>query len=210
MRKGDASAFAPDIATDTIALPALDQVSDTTYLTSNFTVEDFPIGIVLADGGQQGYYPQAALGLGSNSTLLSALVDSGHVASRTWSWFWGLNGQNAQLSGSLVLGGYDKAKVIGIGYTQAITTDSGRCGTGLLVTLSDILVNMVEGTSLSVFGDDSQTLLAACIDPGYPSLTTIPLDPYFESFQTITNATITGRSEGLEWYNMRYDAGETP
>lgn len=210
MRKGDASAFASDTATDTVALPDLDQISDITTLTSNLTVEDFPIGIALADGGKQGYYPQAALGLGSNSTVLSALVDSGHIASRTWSWFWGLDGQDAQLSGSLVLGGYDKAKVSGTGYTQAITTDSGRCGTGLFVTLSDILVNMVEGTSSSIFGDDSQTLLAACIDPGYPSLTTIPLNPYFENFQTITNATITGRSAGLEWYNMRYTAGETP
>lgn len=54
-----------------------------------------------------------------------------------------LGGLDAQLSGNLVLGGYDKAKISGTGYTQAITTDSGRCGTGLFVTLSDILVNMV-------------------------------------------------------------------
>lgn len=204
MQAGAASAFAPDSDTDH------DLISDATTLTSNFTVENFPIGVATADGGGQGYYPQATLGLGPNSTLLSALVDSGSIATRTWSWFWGLNGQDAQLSGSLVLGGYDKAKVSGTGYTQAISTDSGRCSTGLFLTLSDILVDMVEGSSSSIFGDDAQTLLAACIDPGYPTLMTIPLDPYFENFQSTTNATITGRSTGLQWYNMRYDSDQTP
>lgn len=210
MREGAASAFASDTTTDGGAFPDLDQISDSTTLTSTFTIENFPIGIALGDGGEQGYYPQASLGLGPNSTLLSALVDSGSISSRTWSWFWGLNGQDAQLSRSLVLGGYDKAKVSGRGYTQAITTDSGRCNTGLFVTLSDILANMVDGSSSSIFADDAQTLLAACIDPGYPSLSTIPLDPYFENFQAITNATITGRSAGLDWYNMRYDLDQTP
>lgn len=203
---GAASAF----ATDTGSYPSLTQVSDTVILGSNFTLEDFPFGIVLSDWGEQGYYPQAALGLGPNSTLLSTLVDSGTISSRTWSWFWGLNGPTAseQLSGSLVLGGYDKAKVSGTGYTQTMSTDSARCDTGLFVSLTDVLVNFVNGTSSSIFPDSASSLLAACLDPAYPTLTTIPLDPYFGNFETLTSASISGHSKGLNWYNMRYDANQ--
>ncbi|KAJ0122696.1 hypothetical protein J7T55_003212 [Diaporthe amygdali] len=206
---GAASLFASD-ATGTY--PDLEKLSDTVVLGSNFTLENFPVGIAQGDWGGQGYYPQAGLGLGPKSTLLSTLVDSGTISSRTWSWFWGLDGPNVseQLDGSLVLGGYDKAKVSGTGYTSPITTGSDRCATGLFVTLSDVLVHMVDGTSVSIFTDDNQALLAACIDPSYPSLTTIPYSPYWYNFQTITNASISGRSQGLQWYNMRYDDGQTP
>lgn len=206
---GAASLFASDATGN---YPDLEKLSDTVVLGSNFTLENFPVGIAQGDWGGQGYYPQAGLGLGPKSTLLSALVDSGTIASRTWSWFWELDGPNAseQLDGSLVLGGYDKAKVSGTGYTSPITTGSDRCATGLFVTLSDVLVHMVDGTSLSIFTDDNQALLAACIDPSYPSLTTIPYSPYWYNFQTITNASISGRSQGLQWYNMRYDDGQTP
>lgn len=205
---GAASAFAPD----TGSYPNLTEVSDTVILGSNVTLKSFPFGIVLNDWGEQGYHPQAALGLGPNSTLLSTLVDSGTIASRTWSWFWGLNGpsDSTQLSGSLVLGGYDKAKVSGTGFTQALSTNPERCDTGLFVTLSDITLNFVDGTSSSLFPDASPTsLLAACLDPAYPTLTTIPLNPYFSNFENLTNATISGRSKGLNWYNMRYDANQT-
>ncbi|KAL1862646.1 hypothetical protein Daus18300_008444 [Diaporthe australafricana] len=206
---GVASLFASD-ADGTY--PTLEQYSDTVVLGSNLTLDDFPVGIAQGDWGAQGYYPQAGLGLGPDSTLLSALIDSGTIASRTFSWFWGLDGPGApeQVDGSLVLGGYDKAKVSGTGYKSAITTGSDRCATGLFMTLSDIVVHMVDGTALSIFTDDSQGLLAACIDPSYPSLTTIPYSPYWYNFQKITNASISGRSQGLEWWNMRYDAGQTP
>lgn len=203
------SLFASDANDDH---PDLEQKSDTVVLGSNITLEKFPVGIAKGDWGAQGYYPQAGLGLGPDSTLLSTLVDSGTIASRTYSWYWGIDGPGAeeQLDGSLVLGGYDKAKVSGKGFTSAITTASGRCPTGLFMTLSDVLVHFVDGTTKSIFADESQALLAACIDPSYPSLTTIPSSPYWSNFQKITDASITGRSTGLEWFNMRYDAGETP
>lgn len=204
---GADSAFAPDAG----SYPSLTKISDTITLGSNVTLEGFPFGVVLGDWGEQGYYPQAALGLGFNSTLLSTLVDAGTISSRTWSWFWGLNGPTAstQLSGSLVLGGYDKAKVSGTGYTQTLSADTDRCDTGLLMTLSDIIVNFVEGSTSSLFPDSSSTVLAACLAPTYPTLTTIPLEPYFDNFETLTDASITGRSQGLNWYNMRYDENQT-
>lgn len=216
MQDEDTSAFASD-SSDNVNVPDLKRISDTVTLDSNFTLESFPIGIVQDDWGGQGYYPQAALGLGPDSTLLSTLVDSGTIASRTWSWFWGLSGAPSsdstqpQLDGSLVLGGYDKAKVDGEGHKQSITTGSGRCDTGLFVTLTDVILNWVDGTSSSLFSDDdTSSLLAACIDPSYPALATIPLYPYWSNFQTTTDARITGHSTGLQWYNMLYEEGETP
>lgn len=206
---GVSSLFASDAAG---TYPTLERLSETVVLGSNLTLEDFPVGIAQGDWGAQGYYPQAALGLGPDSTLLSTLVDTGIIASRTFSWFWGLDGPGGseQLDGSLVLGGYDKAKVSGTGYTSAITTGSDRCATGLFVTLSDMIVHMVDGTALSIFTDNNQALLAACIDPSYPSLTTIPYSPYWYNFEKITNGSISGHSQGLEWWNMRYDSGQTP
>lgn len=206
---GVASLFASDTTGEH---PDLTQQSDTVVFGSNITLKNFPVGIAQADWGAQGYYPQAGLGLGPGSTLLSTLVDAGTISSRTWSWFWGLDGPGTseKLDGSLVLGGYDRAKVSGSGFTSTITTGSDRCATGLFMTLSDVRVHLVDGTALSIFTDDNQALLAACIDPSYPSLTTIPYSPYWRNFQTITDASISGRSQGLEWYNMRYDAGETP
>ncbi|POS73717.1 hypothetical protein DHEL01_v207886 [Diaporthe helianthi] len=203
------SLFASDTASER---PDLQQQSDTVVLGSNFTLQNFPVGIAQGDWGAQGYYPQAGLGLGSESTLLSALVNSGTIASRTWSWYWGIDGPGAseQSEGSLVLGGYDKAKVSGPGYTSPITAGSDRCPTGLLMTLSDIRVHLVDGTPKSVFPENSQSLMTACVDPSYPSLTTMLSYPYWSNFQEITDASISGRSLGLEWYNMRYDADQTP
>jgi hypothetical protein len=209
------SAFALDSSGN---VPNLEKISDTVNLDSNFTLAGFPIGIVQEDWGGQGYYPQAALGLGPNSTLLSTLVSAGTIASRTWSWFWGLSGApsgdsstQSQLDGSLVFGGYDKAKVDGEGYRQSISTGSGRCDTGLFVTLTDVILNWVDGTSSSLFaGGDASSLLAACIDPAYPVLATIPMYPYWNKLQTTTGARITGHSTGLQWYNMLYNEGETP
>lgn len=203
------SLFASDSASEH---PDLQQQSDTVVLGSNFTLKNFPVGIAQGDWGAQGYYPQAGIGLGSESTLLSALVDSGTIASRTWSWYWGIDGPGAseQLEGSLVLGGYDKAKVSGTGYTSPISTGSDRCPTGLLMTLSDVRVNFVDGTQKSIFPDDSQSLVTACVDPSYPTLTTMLSSPYWSNFQKFTDASISGRSLGLEWYNMRYNADQTP
>ncbi|KAI3395352.1 hypothetical protein diail_1408 [Diaporthe ilicicola] len=206
---GDDSEFASDSAG---TYPDTTRVTDTVVVTSNLTLEDFPLGVVLTDWGEQGYHPQAALGLGSNSTVLSVLLASNAIASRTWSWFWGLNGPSpsTQLDGNLVLGGYDKAKVRGTGYSQALSTATDRCASGMLVTLADIRLNFVNGTTASIFPSDASAALAACLDPAYPTLMTVPLYPYWTNFETLTNSSATGRSTGLNFFDMRYDVGQTP
>lgn len=109
-----------------------------------------------------------------------------------------------------MLGGYDRARVSGAGYTQSISSDTGRCASGLVVALTDVVVGFANGTTASIFPGGASTALAACLDPAYPTLMTIPLDPYWIAFESLTNSSITGRSDGLNWYDMRYDAGATP
>jgi hypothetical protein len=87
------------------------------WITENITFSSsamlgkFPLGIARADVGGV-YHAQMELGLGINSTVLNALKSAGHIASRSWSMFWGLQGATAatQMDGGFVLGGFDKAK----------------------------------------------------------------------------------------------------
>lgn len=114
------------------------------------------------------------------------------------------------MDGSLVLGGYDKAKVSGEGYKQTVSTDSGQCATGMLVTLTDVSIGFLNGPSASLFPTSSSAALAACLDPSYPSLMTISLDPYFAEFALLTGVAISDRSKGLNFYDMQYSVGDTP
>lgn len=184
-------------------------------LSSNVTLGSFPIGIAQADWGEQGYFPQVALGLGPNSTILNTLKSTGQIASRSWSMFWGRTGATSatQLDGSFVFGGYDRAKVTGVNHTSALTTAKSACSTNLLVTITDMILNFPNGTDTSLFGAvEKSTVLAACIVPTYPVLMTIPTTPYFNNFETFTNENLPGRSFGLYYYGMLYGtgAGSTP
>lgn len=164
------------------------------------------MGVAQSDWGEQGYYPQVALGLGFNSTILHALKDSGRIASRSWSMFWGRTGATAdtQLNGNFVLGGYDRAKVSGPNHTRPLTHSGSVCPTAMLITITDIKLNLANGTDVSLFGGAASTAMSACIVPDYPVLMTIPFDPYFLSFETLTNAELFKRSFGIYYYGMIY------
>ncbi len=148
-----------------------------------------------------------ALGLGSNSTILNALKTSGQIASRSWSVFWGRTGAtaNTQLDGSFVVGGYDRAKVSDANCTRSLNSSKSSCVNEMLVTIIDIVLNFPNGTDASLFDGAQSSAMAACIVPDYPVLMTMPLDPYFSSFETLTNTSFTDRSLGLNYYGMLYD-----
>ncbi len=150
-----------------------------------------------------------ALGFGANSSLLNALVGSKQIAARTWGMFWGRTGASpaSQMDGSLVLGGYDRAKTTGQKFVQSLTGGAASCGSQMLVSILDISINFPNGTVASIFPPAKSTAMAACIDPSYPGLMTLGLNPYFQNFQTLVGSSITSRSFGLNWYNMRFDAG---
>jgi hypothetical protein len=88
-----------------------------------------------------------------------------------------------------VLGGYDRAKVTGPGFSIA-TTQNVACDSQLIVTIEDVILNFPNGSTASLFTDQSESI-AVCILPDYPALMTIPLDPYINTFQALTNTSIT-------------------
>lgn len=188
--------------------PDCNWVTDNLVVNSNSTLGDFPIGIALEDAGLQGYHPQAALGLGPNSTVLNTLKNAGQIMSRSWAMFWGRTGatKGTQMDGNFVFGGYDRAKVSGASYTQDLVYNSNpSCLSGMLVTVTDIVLNFSNGTSASLFDGAASTAMSACLLPDFPVLMTIPLEPYFQRFQQFTGANDFGRSFGIYYYGMIYN-----
>ena len=120
-----------DGALDTLGnshYPQVTQITDTLRLNGNVTLAKHPMGIALNDWGSQSYLPRAAIGLGPASVLLDKLESTGSNASRSWSFFWGQSRpEAAQLDGSLVFGGYDRAKITGQKYTFPLTRSNPDC-----------------------------------------------------------------------------------
>ncbi|KIH93389.1 hypothetical protein SPBR_04181 [Sporothrix brasiliensis 5110] len=213
-----ANAYLYDGANDTVlggsTYPKFTHVADTLRLNSNVTLDGFPMSIALSDWGEQAYTPMMGIGLGTNSTLLNLLASSGQIASRSWSYFWGrttvpggASGTSEQLGGSVVFGGYDRAKVTGAKYTQSMTTTEPNCPSQLLVTITDIVLNFANGSEASLFPASSSAAMTACLTPALPTLMWLPLDSYFNTMLDLTNNSIyaMGRSVGIYYWNMRYE-----
>ena len=196
--------------------PQVTHVADTLTLNDNVTLGSFPLSVALSDWGAQAYTPMMGVGLGTNSTLLNVLRSTGKIASRNYSYFWGLTvaGTSAgSLDGSVVFGGYDKAKVTGDKYIQAMTDNVAECPSQLLVTVSDIVLNFANGTDASIFPKSKPTSFSACLTPGLSTLMRLPLVPYFDNMMALTRNDVLkmGRSLGVYYWNMRYEAaGYTP
>ncbi|CAK7235392.1 hypothetical protein SCUCBS95973_009254 [Sporothrix curviconia] len=195
--------------------PQFQYMSDALHLNDNVTISGFPLGVALNDWGEQGYFPTMGIGLGTNSTILNLLVSTGQIASRSWSFFWGRttvpDGASSstaqQLDGSVVFGGYDRAKVTGTKYTQPMTATEPECASQLVVNIADIVLNFANGSDVSIFPASSSAAMAACISPALPTLMWMPLDPYFTNMMTMTDNDIydMGRSVGIYYWNMRYE-----
>ncbi|KAE8152930.1 aspartic peptidase domain-containing protein [Aspergillus avenaceus] len=181
---------------------------DQLMLNSNTTLSDFPIGIARSDWGAQGYHPQMAFGLGKTSTILNRLYTAGHISSRSWAMFWGRTGGTAdtQQDGSIVFGGFDKSKASGDNYTSGLNYSNKNCPTGMLVTITDLQLNFPNGTNASLLDGLQSSAILACITPDFPTLMTLPLEPYFKRFQRLTKETINDRAFGISYYGMLYSA----
>ncbi|KAH8909281.1 acid protease [Coniochaeta sp. PMI_546] len=192
--------------------PQMSFVSDTIKLNDNHSLTNFPMGIALSGWGEQGYHPQMAIGMGANSTMLNMLKSTGRIASRVFGIFWGRTGATSrtQLDGSMVFGGYDRAKVIGQPYTQFMIDDRSVCSTGMAVTITDLVLNFANGSNVSLFPGAKTSSIAACLVPDYPVLMTMPLDPYFNNIRIHTGASMSGRSFGIDFFSVRYDDTDTP
>ena len=181
-------------------------VTDEMDLGFNASLTDFPFGIAQYDDPvQRNYHPQSALGVGSNSSVLSWLKENRRIASRSWSMFWGLQGatENVQMDGSFVLGGYDKAKTQGQEFKKQITSPSGDCRSGMELSISGMQLNFPNGTNQSIFDSSQYSSLRTCIDPDHPILMTIPSDTY-ENYEKYTGDYTNRYADGINYHGMLY------
>ena len=167
---------------------------------SSLKLSNFPIGIERINA--PGF---SLIGLGSNSTFVRALFDAGAIASKTWSLAWGWTGATTahQMDGNMVFGGYDAAKSTGPNVTSPFTSHF-QCPSRLMVTITDIVLNLKNGSNPSILGTGHGSALRACVDPSYP-LITIPLDVY-TSFVDIGGGTFWNRSVGNAIWGMNFAA----
>ncbi|KAI1139320.1 acid protease [Hypoxylon sp. FL0543] len=205
-------ADADDFQTENVPFPEISRAADILKLNGDTTLTEFPLGVALNDWGAEGYHPMASLGLGTNSTFLNRLKDSGKVASRSWSFFWGRNGgsSTSQIDGSLVFGGYDRAKLSsGERYVEKLQNSTSPCATQMIVTITDMVLNFPNGTDVSIFPKSLSTALVACIVPDYPVLMTLPSDPFVDNFFELTGAAVDHeRSFGINFFALRYSSDE--
>jgi hypothetical protein len=138
---------------------------------------------------------QNNIGFGVNSTFLNALQAAGKIASRSYSWWWGRTGatEDAQMDGAIVFGGYDRAKVTGKPYTQNLIPPEVNCQSGMRMTISDLILNFPNGTLASIL---QHKQISACLQPDFPVLMTLPTDPYYETFEQLTNTHNVGSGGG--------------
>ncbi|KAF1980938.1 acid protease, partial [Aulographum hederae CBS 113979] len=184
---------------------------DSIQLNSNTSINNFGFGVAGMDWGGN-IHSQNTIGLAQNSSLLWAMRSTGKIGSLTWSWFWGLAGygEGARMDGSLVLGGYDGAKAKGRNYTNHINR-FGKCPTGMIVTMSQIILNFPNGTTTDMLRQNS---VSACLLPDFPLLMLIGYEngPYqhFEDDTQTHWLNVPGqeaaplRSFGVDFWGMLY------
>ncbi|KAF2152719.1 hypothetical protein K461DRAFT_294362 [Myriangium duriaei CBS 260.36] len=182
--------------------------TDNVHLETNTTLNTFAIGALQeALGGLYAGAPQGVIGLGVNATLLSTLKSAGRIASASWGFFFGRDGVTrvGQQDGSLVLGGYDRAKTLGPG-GKAPLVYSPDCDTGMVVEISGLVMNFPNGTDVNVFTKGFQAF-QACVQPSLPTLMIMP-----ESSFEVMNEAWGGpgydpsatRSSGVNFWNAAY------
>lgn len=188
-----------------------DWAEDTLSFGSNTSLSSFEFAIPLKDLNQA-FTSQSELGLGRNSSILCALVSGGDIGTKVHSIFWGLVGGPAdkQTPGSLILGGLDRSLIAdqNDNYTAQLYQGT-KCGTGMVVTISDILLNWPNGTDMSIFMGSQSAAIQACISPSFAGLISLPLN-YYEYFYSLAGGTppdhkTEARSLGINYYTMLFD-----
>jgi hypothetical protein len=172
--------------------------SDDTFGTDtvklgDVTLKGFPLHLLSANK-----WSMNALGLGPSSRVLQQLKDKGHIQDRVYGIFQGLLGteKEHQMDGSVVLGGYDRAKVKGANSTQFITNIvDDNCNTGLILSVSDISMGFSNGSSLSILGANN-VASQFCLVPGIHTLQ-LPGET-LTSFINNAGGTFIGFSNGTD------------
>ncbi|KAH6111002.1 hypothetical protein HBI65_009810 [Parastagonospora nodorum] len=184
---------------------------DSLSLGSNISLSSFGFGVPKQDLNQA-FTSQSQLGLGRNSSFLRALVSAGDIGTKAYSLFWGLVGGpvEKQTRGSLALGGLDKSLIAdqNDNFTASLFYGS-RCGTGMVVMISDILLNWPDGTDTSIFMGSQSAVMQASISPSFVGLMSLPLS-YYNSFWSLAGVPPAdnkseARSLGINYFTMLFD-----
>lgn len=163
----------------------------------NETLNDFPIGMAGFDYGEI-FNAQSVIRLGRNSALLNTLKDTGKIPSRTYSFWWGRNSaaQSNSMDGQLVLGGYDAAKVVGPILTQKLQPSSVGCGSGMYLTLTNMVLGFPNGTKADMLAPST---LSACVRLDYPAISSPRYDPFMKRFEAYTSTSHEEDTKSLPW-----------
>lgn len=161
---------------------------DTLLVNTTLLIPHFPLGIFR---GSTDY--QNTLGLGRSSTMLNALVSARAIFSRTFSIFQGWTGSQTQYQtdGSLILGGYDSAKIRGSNITLPFTVED-NCNNGFIISVTDINMNLRNGSNVSIIGRSQGSAMRACIEPNFSPITLS--EEIWWAFTNVTGVAETGRS----------------
>ncbi|RFU26271.1 hypothetical protein B7463_g10065, partial [Scytalidium lignicola] len=176
--------------------------SDTLRFLSSVSLPHFPFRIPRVNWQAQ----SSMIGLGSQSTFMNALQNSGIISSRVWSYWYGLTGLGQQMDGGVVFGGFDQAKTKGNNYTQSLRDNVPSCPTKIVAIISEITMNFPNGTKKNILGSSHGSALQMCINPTYP-LITIPFD-IWNTFSDYAGGTFIGRSLGINLFSMLYSADD--
>lgn len=132
-------------------------------------------------------------GLGSHSTYLNTLSRAGRISDRIWIIFWGRRWIDVCATGGLVvLGCYDKDKVIGRNFTQPLDgSEETGCWTGMKVTVANLFVNFRNATNSSIVPRNSA--IQICIVPR-TQLLLEALGAIVNAFKSATRMKSTGPS----------------
>ena len=171
--------------------------TDTVKVNTTFSLPNFPIGVFRSATASKN-----VLGLGRNSTLLNLLSSAGIIASKSYGYFHGWTGAytSYQTDGSLVLGGYDAAKITGRNVTLPFAP-SDACNLGYVITVTDIKMNLKNGSDISIIGKSSGSSLKACVQPDFGPITLS--EDIWWAFTNVTGVREIGRSfSPLLYYGM--------
>ncbi|KAI8718290.1 hypothetical protein NCS52_00607300 [Fusarium sp. LHS14.1] len=187
--------------------------NSTLYLGNELTLKSFPMAQPVASEDTWGLYgasPQHLLGVGTESTVLSALRNAGRIASRSVGYYWGMDsiGSKDDTPGSLVFGGYDRAKTYGDGDEMDFTFGKDSCRTKMMVSISGLSLNFRNGTDLSLFSSSNlQKPLRACIVPQNPYIMSLNREPYFDNLLNAIGSKFVNSSkmQGVDYQSALLD-----
>ncbi|GAB7363947.1 hypothetical protein MBLNU230_g4509t1 [Neophaeotheca triangularis] len=149
----------------------------------NASLADFPFAMSRDKG-----LPLAKMGIGRDSPLLTRLKESGHIGSRSYGYWHGLDAYNTQMDGAVVFGGYDAAKTSGDNLTFQLTEVTLRCPSGMRVKLTDICMFREDRADIE-FHPFREPEIEACLDIGTRAFIILPKEPYFQMFEVAVNGT---------------------